>query len=204
MKIRHHKTAQLAAILEYLKNNKHHPNILDIHKNVSKKLSTISMTTVYNTIDLLKKEGLIQELAVRQHEGRRFDSNLYPHDHLICSICNKIFDIEVNIDHSSLLNEKQKNGFDIREISIKFYGVCPDCKKNRDNNLNNWWNDTIFNYLNKKINKADTDKGKPGVIRRRKTTGPEKGQPGYRSACGVRRIGQSDDVLGKKTSISVK
>ncbi len=74
----HNRTAQRAAILEYLKNNTHHPNIIDICKNVSKKLSTISMTTVYNTIDHLKKEGLIQELAVLHHEGRKFDSNPPP------------------------------------------------------------------------------------------------------------------------------
>jgi len=132
----HHKTAQRTAILQYLKNNKHHPNIIDIHKNVSKKLSTISMTTVYNTIDLLKEEGLIQELAVLYHEGRRFDSNLAPHDHLICSICGKIVDVEVNDNHSLMLTEKQKNGFDVREIRIKFHGICTNCK-NMDSDVNN-------------------------------------------------------------------
>ena len=129
MKKNYHKTAQRTAILEYLKNNRHHPNIIDIYKNVSKKLSTISMTTVYNTIDLLKREGLIQELAVRHNEGMRFDSNLAPHDHLICRICGTVIDIELNIDHSSLLTEKQKNGFDIRETRIRFYGECFKCKK---------------------------------------------------------------------------
>jgi Fur family transcriptional regulator, peroxide stress response regulator len=132
MKKHYHKTAQRTAILEYLNNNKHHPNVIDIYKNVSKKLSTISMTTVYNTIDLLKKEGLIQELAVSNHEGRRFDSNLTPHDHLICNICGTVIDIEINIDLSSLLTEKQKQGFDIGEIRMRFYGVCAHCK-NIDN-----------------------------------------------------------------------
>ena len=124
----HHKTAQRAAILEYLKDNKSHPNATDIYEYVSKKLSTISRTTVYNTIDLLKKEGLIQELAVRNHKGRRFSSNLAPHDHLICNICGKIVDIDGDADHSSLLTEKQQLGFDIKETSITIYGVCPDCK----------------------------------------------------------------------------
>ena len=130
MKKHHHNTATHAAIVEYFKNNKHHPNILDIYKNVSKKLSTISMTTVYNTIDLLKKDGLIHELAVRHQEGIRFGSNLTPHDHLICSICGNIVDVEIDVDHSLLLTEKQKNNFDIREIHIEFYGVCPNCKNN--------------------------------------------------------------------------
>lgn len=131
----YHKTAQRTAIMEYLTNNRHHPNAADIYNHVSKKLSTISMTTVYNTIEHLKNEGLIQEIAVRNHDGRRFDSNVTPHDHLICNVCDKVVDIEVNevnIDHSSLLTEKQKNGFDIGEIHIKFYGVCPDCKNEKN------------------------------------------------------------------------
>jgi Fe2+ or Zn2+ uptake regulation protein len=128
IKTHQHKTAQRAAILEYLKNNRHHPNAVDIYEYVSKKLSTISRTTVYNTIDLLEKEGLIYEVAMRHHEGRRFDSNLTPHDHLICNICGTVVDTEVTIDHSSLLTKKQKQGFDIREARIRFYGVCPNCK----------------------------------------------------------------------------
>ncbi len=136
MKKNYHNTAQRAAILEYLKNNKHHPNATDIYNNVSKKLSTISVTTIYNTIDVLKKEGLIQELAVRNHGGKRFDYNIVPHDHLICNVCGKIIDVEVNIDHPLMLDEKQKNGFDVRETRIKFYGICPDCKE-MDDKCNN-------------------------------------------------------------------
>ena len=128
VKKHHHKTAQRAAILEYLNINKRHPNVEEIYEYVSKKLSTISKTTVYNTIDLLEEEGLIREVAVRHHEGRRFDSNLTPHDHLICDICGNIINVEIDIDHSSFLNKKQKQGFDIREARIRFYGVCPDCQ----------------------------------------------------------------------------
>ena len=128
IKTHHHKTAQRAAILEYLKNNRHHPDAVDIYEYVSKKLSTISRTTVYNTIDLLEKEGLIYEVAMRHHEGRRFDSNPVPHDHLICDICGNIVNVEVDIDHDVLLTKKQKQGFDIREARIRFYGVCPNCK----------------------------------------------------------------------------
>ena len=51
IKNHHHKTAHRAAILEYFKDNKSHPNVEEIYEYVSKKLSTISMTTIYNTID---------------------------------------------------------------------------------------------------------------------------------------------------------
>jgi len=128
MEKHYHKTAQRAAILEYLKDNKSHPNIIDIYEHVKKRLFTISMTTVYNTIDILKKEGVIQELSIRNHEGRRFDPIPTPHDHLICSICGNIVDVDVDANRSLLLTEKQQQGFEINKISINIYGVCPNCK----------------------------------------------------------------------------
>jgi Fur family transcriptional regulator, peroxide stress response regulator len=133
---KYHKTAQRAAIMQYLKNNRHHPNITDIYNNVSKKLSTISMTTVYNTVDLLKKDGFISELPARNDEGKRYDPIPTPHDHLICSVCGTIVDIEIDVDHSSLLNEEQQKGFDINEVSFNVLGVCPNCKK-RDRKFDN-------------------------------------------------------------------
>ena len=87
------------------------------------------MTTVYNTVDLLKKDGLISELPARSDEGKRYDPNPSPHDHLICSICGTIVDIEIDVDHSSLLNEEQQKGFDIDEVSFNVLGVCPNCKE---------------------------------------------------------------------------
>jgi Fur family peroxide stress response transcriptional regulator len=126
---KYHKTAQRAAIVQYLKNNRHHPNITDIYNNVSKKLSTISMTTVYNTVDLLKKDGFIHELPARNDEGKRYDSNTVPHDHLICSICGTIIDIEIDVDRSVLLNKENQKGFEINEVCFNVLGVCPNCKK---------------------------------------------------------------------------
>ncbi len=125
----HNKTAQRTAILSYLKDNKSHPTVIDIHKEVSKKLSTISIATVYNTMDKLKKKGLVTELPVHSGDGRRFDSNPHPHDHLICTDCGAVVDIVIGIDHSELLTEEQKRGFDIMGIFTCFYGLCPGCKK---------------------------------------------------------------------------
>jgi Fe2+ or Zn2+ uptake regulation protein len=52
-----------------------------------------------------------------------------PHNHLICSICGDIVNIEMNVDKSLIPTEKLQHGFDISGIYIDFYGVCPKCKK---------------------------------------------------------------------------
>jgi Fe2+ or Zn2+ uptake regulation protein len=124
------KTAQRLAIYDFVKNNKSHPSVKEIHQHVSEKLYNISMTTVYNTMDLLKKRGVIMELPISvNQEGRRYDCNVEPHDHLICNHCGKVVDVEIDIDHSLLLDEKQQQGFDVKVISINVFGLCPECKR---------------------------------------------------------------------------
>jgi Fur family transcriptional regulator, peroxide stress response regulator len=131
------RTAQRIAIYDYVKDNKSHPSVKDIYQHVSEKLSSISITTVYNTMELLKQRGHVVELPVVIHgEGRRFDSNLTPHDHLICTSCGAVFDIEIDVDHSLLFTEKQHQGFDIKAISINVYGVCSQCKDKDSKILN--------------------------------------------------------------------
>lgn len=131
------RTAQRIAIYNYIKDNKSHPSVKDIYQHVSEKLSNISITTVYNTMELLKQRGHVVELPVVIHgEGRRFDSNVQPHDHLICNSCGAVFDMEIDVDHSLLITEKQQQGFDIKEISINVYGICSQCKDKGSKTLN--------------------------------------------------------------------
>lgn len=127
------KTPQRIAIMSYLNGNKSHPTIMDIYNAVSRKLSAISMTTVYNTMNLLKEEGVVRELPAVFGHGVRFDPDMSLHHHLVCTICGEFIDIDLkDIDHSLLLSDEQRKGFDVEKISIKIYGVCPDCKiKNR-------------------------------------------------------------------------
>ena len=136
MSRRTYKTAQRTAVLNYLKDNKSHPSIMDIYENVLKKMPTISIVTVYNTMDLLKKEGLVFELPMLHGEGRRFDANPMLHDHMICKSCDMIFDIDTHVDRSLLISDKQRRGFDISEICINVYGTCPTCQKGRTTDVN--------------------------------------------------------------------
>jgi len=129
------KTAQRIAIFNYLKDNKSHPGVKDIFQHVSEKISCISLTTVYNTLELLKKEGLIIELPNVFHKDvRRYPSNLTPHDHLICNYCGNVTDIDAGLDHS-LIHEKKYHNYDIKSVSLNVYGICPDCKIQIDSEL---------------------------------------------------------------------
>ncbi len=118
-------TPQRLAIIEYLDGNKEHPTAEDIYKAVSKKYPSMSLATVYNTLEVLKKAGVITELKI-DPEKKRFDPNTTPHHHIICMGCGKIVDLYIDYK----LSVPEKTGFEITGNHIEFYGYCVRCKRN--------------------------------------------------------------------------
>jgi len=120
-------TPQRLAILEYLEGNTGHPSAEVIHTSLRERFPTMSLATVYNTIETLKKHGGVRELTI--DPGRkRFDPNTDSHHHLICLKCKKIIDIPV--DYELKVPGLYKKGFEIMGNHIEFYGICPECKYN--------------------------------------------------------------------------
>jgi len=132
------KTEQRKIIMDYLKDNSSHPTVKDIYEALSKiDINRISLATIYNTLNLMKKKGMIREIAVPGVDYKRYDSNMKTHAHIICNDCGKIVDIEntFNIE----IDYEQRKGFKIVSSELNFYGVCPDCSVRRSSH-----NDVTF------------------------------------------------------------
>jgi Fur family peroxide stress response transcriptional regulator len=123
------KTAQRKAIVSFLRGNSSHPSAVEIYEAVSRELGALSFATVYNTLALLKKKGLVRELAL-VHEGRkRYDPDVRPHHHLICEQCGRIVDI--HLPFSPIVPAEYLQGFTVREGMMTFYGTCDRCKQDK-------------------------------------------------------------------------
>lgn len=116
---------QRMKILEYLIIKKTHPTVDNIFNDLIKELPTLSKATVYNTLDLLRKEKLAKVVAIENNETR-YDARVSNHGHFKCETCGSIFDFEVDID--SFLTDSLKN-FKINEKNVYFNGICPKCLK---------------------------------------------------------------------------
>jgi Fur family peroxide stress response transcriptional regulator len=119
-------TPQRLSILSYLDGNKDHPTAEEIYKKVSKRFPTMSFATVYNTLETLKRQGMIKEVMI-EHGKKHFDPNIERHHHLICSKCKRIADIHADFDLA--VPEKDIQGFKIIGSHVEFYGICPQCRK---------------------------------------------------------------------------
>jgi Fur family peroxide stress response transcriptional regulator len=119
-------TPQRLAILNYLDGNKQHPSAEDIYNAVKERFPTMSFATVYNTLEALRKRGLIRELAI-DGERKRYDPNIEPHHHILCIRCRKVADMYMEFDVP--VPEEVRQKFVIFGNHIEFYGLCEDCRR---------------------------------------------------------------------------
>ncbi|MBI5560818.1 MAG: transcriptional repressor [Deltaproteobacteria bacterium] len=120
-------TPQRLAILKYLEGNTSHPAADDIYMAIKREYPTVSFATVYNTVEMLKEVGEVQEITI-DPERKHYDPNPNPHHHIICTECNKI--VDVFVDYSDVLNLPAglKREFAVAGNHVDFYGVCRDCR----------------------------------------------------------------------------
>jgi len=118
-------TPQRLAILKYLEANKEHPSAADIYRAVSQEYPTMSLSTVYNTLRVLKRTRNINELSI-DSDKKRFDPDTGNHHHLICVVCRKIVDVQC--DFTLSVPEIETHDFVIINNHVDFYGICPECR----------------------------------------------------------------------------
>lgn len=75
-------TIQRVAILEYLMNTKTHPSAEMIYEHIRKKYPTITLSTVYNTLETLVNKGIIKKIPTFSGISR-YDADLDPHIHIV-------------------------------------------------------------------------------------------------------------------------
>ena len=118
-------TPQRREIIRILSRDMSHPGAMEILRKVRKTVPKISMSTVYYTLDMLKKEGLIKELEYYDSDNR-YDINISDHINLVCIRCGKITDFTGNVPLFSKAVEKE-TGFKPASMRFEYYGICRNC-----------------------------------------------------------------------------
>ena len=120
-------TPQRREIIRLLSRSKSHPGAMEILWKVRKIVPRISMSTVYYTLDMMKKEGLIRELEYYDMDNR-YEINVSNHINLVCTRCRKITDFTGNVPSFSKAVEKE-TGFRSASMRFEYYGICRNCAK---------------------------------------------------------------------------
>jgi Fur family transcriptional regulator, peroxide stress response regulator len=88
----------------------------------------ISFATVYNSLNYLKREGLIGEIKFGTN-ANLYDRKLTRHDHALCNRCGKLVDLELSIPNKLLEEAARRSNFEPDTIELTLRGLCPECSK---------------------------------------------------------------------------
>ncbi len=124
-------TPQRIAILEILAKSEGHPSVEEIYKVVAKDFPTTSLATIYKTVTLLKELGEVLELEFSQGSNRYDGSKPFPHPHVVCTNCKKIIDPDLESLGAMTAEVSQQTGFKVAYHRLDFYGLCPECQKDK-------------------------------------------------------------------------
>jgi len=122
-------TPQRREIIKMIAHDRSHPGATDIFARVRKTAPEMSMSTVYYTLEMLKKEGLLRELEFYDRDNR-YDITVADHINLICKKCGKIEDFPGDVPFSSEM-VKEKTGFQPVAMRYEYYGYCKECRRKR-------------------------------------------------------------------------
>lgn len=112
-------------IYKYLLEHRNHPTVDTIYKGLQSELTSLSKTTVYNTLSLLTAKGLVRAIGIEDKE-LRYDADIHTHGHFKCVKCHAIFDFELDLESIDL---KGLSEFVAEDYHLNIKGVCRTCKK---------------------------------------------------------------------------
>ncbi len=121
---------QRESIQDYLNTHRTHPTAEAVYLGLKKKFPNISLGTVYRNLNYLADVGEI--LRISSVSGPdRYDGNVSPHYHFICTSCGKVLDIDM--EPQTMLNELANERFEgvVTNHLTHFFGLCPECKNNK-------------------------------------------------------------------------
>lgn len=122
-------TPQRMAILKILASSEDHPSVERIYEQLREDMPTISLATVYKTVNLLKDLGEVLELGFGD-DSNRYDGNIpYPHPHLVCVQCKQITNLQIDTLIEMPLAVSRETGYQIVNHRLDFFGVCPRCQE---------------------------------------------------------------------------
>jgi len=122
-------TPQRIMIVSAIENSDNHISAEEIYAQVVAKYPNVNISTVYRTLELLKRLGLVTETDMAEGRVRYHPVGKGHHHHLICQECGAIIALDESLLSSlkSALLREYKFSADLRHLAI--LGRCVNCSK---------------------------------------------------------------------------
>jgi Fe2+ or Zn2+ uptake regulation protein len=100
----------------------------DVVERVRQHMATLDPSTVYRTLDMLVREGLVRRTDLGA--GRAFyePAQDHLHHHVVCESCGAV--VHLHDEEIGDVRERVESasGFALSRTDMSFYGLCPACR----------------------------------------------------------------------------
>ena len=115
---------------EIFSSKKIHPNAYEIHRRLKRKGQKVSLATIYRTLSLLVKCGLVSEIDFGENHSH-YEPEIVKsaHGHMVCLSCGRVQEFSDDKVLSILNKIGQESRFKTDKFSIQVFGYCKSCQK---------------------------------------------------------------------------
>src|SRR3972149_6238531 len=122
-------TAQRALIMDIIRKGQGqvHLDADEVYRRARERQPRLSLSTVYRTMQTLKKLGLIEEVHFDEEHHHYEMKPSTEHHHLVCLGCGRV--VEFNYPLARLIKRHvtEAKGFEITGSEVRMTGYCPTC-----------------------------------------------------------------------------
>ena len=127
-------TGQRKLLALLLESAEEHLDAESVYRLAKVRDETIHRATVYRTLNMLKKLGLVDELDLMHVSGERHFYEIRPstlHIHLVCTSCKRVDEPDEAFWDDLKRRVENENGFRPEVVRVEMAGVCAACLAQR-------------------------------------------------------------------------
>lgn len=126
---KHNYSRKREAILGAVRSTTCHPTAEWVYQTLKPDYPDLSLGTVYRNLTQFKNDGVIVSLGTVAGQ-ERYDGNVSPHTHFVCSVCHAVLDVPGTFLNPTQVEETaEKMGLRIDSSDVMLRGVCSKCLK---------------------------------------------------------------------------
>jgi Fur family ferric uptake transcriptional regulator len=122
------QTEQRRTLLTFLARADRCLSAQEIHAELHRQGSAISLATVYRTVARLARSGVVDVLMRDDGEATYIQGSGRHHHHLVCRSCGRVVEISEPTVESWTREVAKKYGFSDASHELTVYGVCQPCR----------------------------------------------------------------------------
>ena len=129
-------TRQRRLLVQIIQSADRHMDAIMLWRQAQSQDPTLNKVTVYRTLAMLKRYGLVDELDLMHLEGEKHfyeARTMRDHMHLTCVSCGRIQEFESSLFERLKGQIERKKHFQIKVVRVEAGGLCDRCRASAKN-----------------------------------------------------------------------